>query len=187
MKCTICGSKQFKPFRGRALAKCSQCHSLERHRYAYDIIKQLKYKSVLHFAPEGCLGKLFSGVSYTKVDLVPKPKLGIKKCNILKTGFPDNSFDLIVCSHVLEHVVDVFVALQELKRISKGKILILVPLKPGRTYRNPFAKTDRARTFHHGQKNHEWYFGQDDFHLILQSAGLKVQTLKNGQYAYLCS
>ncbi len=46
--------------------------------------------------------------------------------NLLQLPFPDESFDLIVCNHVLEHIPDYMGALNELHRtISKGGLLLL--------------------------------------------------------------
>jgi ubiquinone/menaquinone biosynthesis C-methylase UbiE len=49
--------------------------------------------------------------------------------NIIRLPFQDNSFDLITCSHVIEHLTDTFTAIAELKRICKpeGYIYIETP------------------------------------------------------------
>jgi len=41
--------------------------------------------------------------------------------------FPDNSFDVVVSSHVLEHLPDFDQGLRELVRVSKDKIVIAIP------------------------------------------------------------
>jgi len=49
------------------------------------------------------------------------------QCNIEKLPFDDNSFDLVICSHTLEHVVNFNLAITELKRIAKKQLCIVVP------------------------------------------------------------
>lgn len=46
---------------------------------------------------------------------------------VLSLPFPDNSFDVVVCSELLEHISSYNTALDELIRISKNKIIITVP------------------------------------------------------------
>ena len=41
--------------------------------------------------------------------------------------FPDKSFDVVVSSHVLEHLPDFDAGIKELLRVSKGKVVIAVP------------------------------------------------------------
>lgn len=41
--------------------------------------------------------------------------------------FPDNHFDTVVCTHTLEHIVNINLAIAELRRVSKKKLIIVVP------------------------------------------------------------
>lgn len=182
MKCTICGSTRFKTYRGRNNALCTKCGSLERHRAVYPFLTEEEWMSVLHFAPEPCLARhLRKSPYYVAADL--KSRKGIRKANLLKLPFANEQFDLAVCIHVLEHIADIYVALQELKRVAMTSI-VMVPQKDGPTYRNPFAKTPDQKTKHHGQRNHEWSFGED-FQLILESVGFKVEHFPT-QQVYIC-
>ena len=49
------------------------------------------------------------------------------KGNIEALPFEDKSFDVVTCSHVLEHIIDVDKAISELKRITKKTLIIAVP------------------------------------------------------------
>lgn len=63
-------------------------------------------------------------------DLLPPldiPQLYYLQTNIEKIPLSDKSVDVVVCSHVLEHVQDFDKAVEELKRIARKKIIITVP------------------------------------------------------------
>ena len=47
--------------------------------------------------------------------------------NIEHLPFQDNSFDVVICNHTLEHVMNLEKAVQELKRIAKKKLIITIP------------------------------------------------------------
>ncbi|WNG88961.1 class I SAM-dependent methyltransferase [Mycobacterium sp. ITM-2016-00317] len=132
--------------------------------------------AVLHFAPEPALTQLFRGRSsrYQSADL--NPEVADTVLNIEEIALPDESVDVIVCSHVLEHVNDAK-ALREFHRILKpgGRALLMFPIVEGwdTTYENEAhtSKADRFRYF--GQDDHVRYFGKDVRDRIL-SAGLKL-------------
>jgi ubiquinone/menaquinone biosynthesis C-methylase UbiE len=50
--------------------------------------------------------------------------------------FPDRHFDTVICTHVLEHVLDIRAAVTELRRICGRRLVIVVPLE--REYRFTF-------------------------------------------------
>ena len=73
------------------------------------------------------------------VDIVPGLKydtIKINEGNIEQLPFPDNYFDVVICSHTLEHVLDLPKAISELKRVGKEKLIITVPRQ--RYYRYTF-------------------------------------------------
>lgn len=57
------------------------------------------------------------------------PNLSLKVDNILASTLPEASFDLILCSEVLEHVVDSKKALSEMHRLLRpgGKLILSTP------------------------------------------------------------
>ena len=99
--------------------------SLERHRLLWLYLKNetdffSAKKKVLHFAPEQCFLKLFKkldNLDYTTTDLL-SPIADIK-ADICNLPFEDNSYDIILCNHVLEHIPDDTKAMQELYRVMK--------------------------------------------------------------------
>jgi ubiquinone/menaquinone biosynthesis C-methylase UbiE len=50
--------------------------------------------------------------------------------------FADKSFDTVICTHVLEHILDIRSAIAELRRICSGNLIIVVPKE--REYRFTF-------------------------------------------------
>ncbi|WP_287149513.1 class I SAM-dependent methyltransferase [Mesorhizobium sp.] len=170
-KCNVCGySGRFKSFGFplRLDARCPRCQSLERHRLIkmwFDENKDLvASKSMLHFAPEPAVTSFVRPLvaKYLTTDL--DPLLGEIVLNIEAIDMPDSSFDLIICSHVLEHVDD-GKALREMHRILRpgGIALLMTPVIEGwlETYENSAVSTPRDRALHYGQADHVRYFGAD--------------------------
>ncbi len=107
-------------------------------------IRNLKIQSVLDVGcgegftlnklKENKIGKIYEGIDYSKeaIDLGKKayPDLHISQGNIYNLKYKDNSFDLVICSEVLEHLEDPQKALKELSRVSKKYILLSVPNEP---------------------------------------------------------
>jgi SAM-dependent methyltransferase len=119
---------------------------------------------VLHFAPEyvvrSFLRAKFNG--YKGADI--KAGRAELMLNIEHIDLPDRCIDLIVCSHVLEHVDD-RKALSEMFRVlrPKGLALMMTPIIEGwrETYENNAVRTPQERMLHFGQGDHVRYFGAD--------------------------
>lgn len=58
------------------------------------------------------------------------PDLDIRLGSIYKLDFKDNSFDVVICTEVLEHLDKPDIALEELKRVTKQYLLLSVPNEP---------------------------------------------------------
>lgn len=115
---------------------CPGCGALERHRYLWLYLDSTlgvtsKRLSVLHIAPEhGIRRRLLDcpAIRYTSIDL--HDPAAMTAMDASRLTFPDNSFDLIVCCHVLEHIQDDGAALCEFARVLRpaGQAIILVPM-----------------------------------------------------------
>jgi 2-polyprenyl-3-methyl-5-hydroxy-6-metoxy-1,4-benzoquinol methylase len=106
--------------------------------------KQLHPKSILDVgAGEGFtlealrknkIAKNLEGIEYMDdaLALAKKlhPEVMIKKGDIYKLPYKANSFDLIICTEVLEHLEYPDKAIDELKRVTKKYIIISVPNEP---------------------------------------------------------
>lgn len=170
-ECNLCGSVgYFLPFGDppRRGVSCAQCGSLERHRllglWLGANAAVVDGAKILHFAPEPAMASLLKRRSreYRSADLVPDNVDLV--LNIENIDLSDKTFDLVVCSHVLEHVDD-SKALQEMYRILTpgGRALLMFPIIEGwdETYEDPAHTTPTARETYFGQSDHVRMFGRD--------------------------
>ncbi len=185
VECPVCGKtfSRFLPY-GRTLRKnvlCPNCLSLERHRLLWLYLKEktnffTENLKVLHIAPEQCFYKRFKempNLDYTTGDLVSP--LADVKFDIQNIPFENNTFDVVICNHVLEHVENDMKALSEIKRILKktGFAILMVPIdfKRHNTYEDPKIKTSKEREKHYWQSDHRRLYGLD-YSERLAKAGL---------------
>ncbi len=207
--CPLCGNNgQFLPFGSppRLNAQCFSCGSLERHRQITLLLQRRPdligvQSRVLHFAPEAHLGKFLNDrcANYETAD-ISTARNPTHIINIEKIALEDQRFDLILCSHVLEHVDD-RKALSELYRILKpgGILLVMVPLIEAwaQSYENPDITSPEERTLHFGQNDHVRFFGRDIRDRIRAAGfGLEEDTagpedflewgLQRGETIFLC-
>ena len=188
-ECPVCGKhyRKFLPYGyviSRENALCPNCLSLERHRllWLYFQKETNLFKdnlSFLHIAPEMCFIPLFKklpNLNYKTADL-ESPWADIH-LNIENMPLEDNSFDVIMANHILEHVENLPKALSEIKRVLKpnGWAILLSPINPKRekTYENASITSPEEREKHFGQKDHVREFGLD-YPLILEEAGFVVE------------
>ena len=158
--------------------------SLERHRLLWLYLKNetnfcTGRPKVLQFAPEQAFYKRFRqlvNLDYTTTDL--NSPLADIKADICNLPFTDNSFDIILCNHVLEHIPDDTKAMEELFRILKpggwGIFQIPQDLNRETTFEDNSItdKQERAKIF--GQYDHVRIYGKD-FFAKLRQIGFEVE------------
>ena len=159
--------------------------SLERHRLLWLYLKNetnfftaTEKLKVLHFAPEQEFYKRFkkqSNIEYTTTDLLSP--LADVKADICHLPFEDNSFDIIFCNHVLEHIPDDTKAMQELYRVMKPKgwgiFQIPQDLSRETTFTDDSITDPKERAKIFGQYDHVRIYGRDYFDK-LRSIGFRV-------------
>ncbi len=159
--------------------------SLERHRLMWLFLRDetsfftaTKKLKTLHIAPEQCFLDLFrkqKNLDYTTSDL--ESPIADVKADICDLPFEDNTFDVVFCNHVLEHITDDTKAMQELFRVMKkgGFGIFQIPQDLSReiTFEDDTItdKKERAKIF--GQYDHVRVYGRDYFNK-LSSIGFKV-------------
>jgi SAM-dependent methyltransferase len=189
-ECPVCGKtfNKFMPYGYTRTHKnnrlCPNCLSLERHRLLW---MYLNHKTdffsaplnVLNIAPEQPFIRRFKklqNLSYTTADLespIADVKVDIRDMHVFK----DNTFDMIICNHVLEHIDDELKALNELKRILKpgGKAIVQVPIDYSLeyTFEDPSITDKKEREKVFGQYDHVRLYGRD-YPERLRKSGFEV-------------
>lgn len=158
--------------------------SLERHRLLWIYLRDhtnffTAPLKVLHFAPEQAFYNRFrklKNLDYTTTDL--NSPLADVQADICELPFENNSFDFILCNHVLEHIPDDAKAMQELYRILRpgGTAILQIPqdLKREKTFEDDSITDQRERARIFGQYDHVRIYGRDFFDK-LRSIGFEVE------------
>lgn len=114
-------------------SRCPICDSRSRHRGLAKLLPGLmkeRLGEVLVFAPEKVLLNVLSniGMVYKTTDLL-SVDVDFPGEDIQSLSFEDNSFEWIMCNHVLEHVPDDLAAMKECFRVLKrgGKAIFTIP------------------------------------------------------------
>jgi len=180
-ECPCCGG-HFRRMSRRRLSGwggiCPRCRSHPRHRAIALLLArgELPGRRLLHFAPEPLFDPVFArlpAIERVTADLHAPADL---RLDISDMDLSDDSFDLILCSHVLEHVPDDRAAMGELRRVlaDGGRALVLVPYRPDvTTYEDPAIRTPLGRMVAFGQQDHVRIYG-DDLPGRLREAGFEV-------------
>ncbi|MGC1241327.1 MAG: class I SAM-dependent methyltransferase [Chryseosolibacter sp.] len=187
--CPIC-SRSFRKFlpygriNPRPNALCPNCLSLERHRLIWLYLQETtgffsRKQAVLHIAPEACLIPPFEKIhqdQYVTADI--ESPLAKVKMDIHRMPFRDNTFEVVLCNHVLEHVADDIAAMKEIYRVLKpgGFAILQIPFfepVPERTFSDPSVTDRRLREKMFGQDDHVRRYGRDYPQRIAQ-AGLSA-------------
>lgn len=188
--CPICESNvhRFLSFGDppRPNARCPVCGSLERHRLDWVLFAKHtdlfdgSSKRMLHVAPEEFLSACFrriANLDYLSADL--NRARAMVQMDITDIHYPDNSFSVIYCSHVLEHIPDDRKAIAELYRVLRPGdwALLQVPITAERTYEDPTITEPEERKKHFGQWDHVRRCGPDYVERI-RAAGFDAQVLR---------
>lgn len=158
--------------------------SLERHRLMWLYLKNktsffTEKAKVLHVAPEQSFVKRFrdmKNLEYVTCDI--ESPLADVKADLCDLPFGDDTFDIIFCNHVLEHIEDDHKAMSELFRVMKpgGWGIFQVPISYQReiTYEDPTVTTKEERKEKFGQYDHVRVYGLD-YYSRLEKVGFIVE------------
>jgi SAM-dependent methyltransferase len=181
---------QFKPDN-----VCPVCWTQERTRLVFRYLERhtdvfSRPCSLLHVAPEPGLSRLLAtspNIAYVAGDLDPdryRKNVRASKLDLEDIDQPDESFDVIICNHVLEHVPDDRRAMSEIYRVLKsgGFAILQVPISfvLERTSEDPSVTdpAERARLF--GQPDHVRLYGPD-YPDRLGAAGFQVEIFETSR------
>ncbi|MCL5991135.1 MAG: class I SAM-dependent methyltransferase [Bacteroidetes bacterium] len=173
--CNICNKYYRKFFTAgenrRPNARCPGCGAFERHRLMMYFLKDKTdffsdNLSVLDIAPLQTFHKLFSkmeNINYISIDM--KLPYVTKRADLTNLPFKDESFDCIICYHVLEHIIDDNNAIREMYRVLKkgGWAIIQSPFDNSLEYsferQDIITKAERKKFY--GQDDHVRIYGRD--------------------------
>lgn len=170
----------------RENATCPRCYSVDRERLLYlFLLKEMKHIfekriKLLHVAPEPNLSKKLKkskNIDYISADL-DATRADIKM-DITDINKPDETYDIIICNHVLEHIPDDNYAMSELFRVLKngGFAILQVPIsyKIDKTVEDTSISCSRTQEQLFGKKDHVRIYGNDYKHR-LSNAGFTVSS-----------
>lgn len=189
VSCPCCGwrFRRFLPFgvQLRPGALCPKCRSLERHRLLWLYLTRATDlfssgdRRVLHIASEPVLERRLRSapnLHYVSMDL--HSARAMCHADITRLPFRDNSFDVIICYHVLEHVADDGKAMREVFRVlnNAGWALLQSPIDLRRkaTYEDLTVDSPQERERLFGQSDHVRVYGRD-YKDRLEAAGFDVR------------
>jgi len=193
--CPICEAEfnVYMPFGEnlRKNAQCPNCGSVERHRALWlffedaNLLKEDKGRKInlLHFAPEKVFHDIFmnsSDIEYYPVDFNANHPLIRDVVDIQQIQYEDDMFDMIICTHVLEHVPDDKLAMRELYRVLKsgGTAFLNSPVfNIEETIEDPDYNTPQLRLKYYGQSDHYRKYG-NDYTQRLESVGFEVELIE---------
>lgn len=188
-QCNICGKKLRKFIKlDNENRICARCGSSDRDRKLWQLLSE-KYLTaginILDFSPSRALFRKLNKIphiSYTATDF-SGDFLSHRQYDITDLDESSETFDVVICYHILEHIEQDHKAMDELFRVLKpnGICIIQTPFKEGGIYENPDVKTDEERLKHFGQEDHVRIYSVYGLTERLENAGFRVEPLNISQ------
>ena len=185
-ECNICG-KNLRTFISLSNndSLCPNCGSLKRNRRLWSLLEVellIPNTSILDFSPSRCLYRKFKKlktINYESTDL-SGDFIADHHFDITKLEIAENSLDLIICYHILEHINDDIQAIKELFRVMKpgARALIQTPFKDGETYEDYSIVSNKERLKHFGQEDHVRIYSVSGLAQRLESCGFQVRIIE---------
>ncbi len=190
-ECNVCGwhGKSFYAFYNEMSRKKDQtlCPKCESSVYQRALAKYLKenceinhHYSVLEIAPHSSdpVGKTLSNMNYISIDIVKgRAMMQMDLCDL---KYKDSSFDLVICSAVLEHIKDDKKAMLEIYRTLKpqGRAIIEIPMG----YYDDINATRTVEFKKQPFYEHWRSYGFDNFFNLAFQIGLKMDNIRCFNY-----
>jgi hypothetical protein len=191
-ECPICGtvSDGFKPFGMAKIVperQCPGCGCLERHRATWLFYQRhtnlfTEPVRMLHIAAEPYMAERLLAtptIDYLTADIEDPRAMEVMDITDIK--YPDGTFDVVVASHVLEHIPDDVRAMSELRRVLKpgGWAVLQVPIWGPKTRDDPSITDPDERERRYGQPDHVRMYGHDgEYERRLRQAGWEVERVR---------
>lgn len=161
---------------------CPRCGAINRWRLLWLYLQRTEVMTkrlcLLHISPEANIQtalKRLSHIDYLSVDL--ENPIAMKRMDLTNLDIADNSMDVVICSHVLEHIPNDRQAISEIFRVLKpgGWAILQVPISRllDATFEDPDVSTPSERLQRYGQADHVRIYGKD-YVRRLEAAGFRV-------------
>ncbi len=171
-------------------SRCVFCGSLDRNRWVQYVLEHktdiyTRLTRVLHFAPEPMIREKLRAEhcgEYITADIDAEKKVDRIE-DITNISFSNDTFDFIICNHVMEHIKAEAKAFSELKRCLKtgGKVIFSVPVCwEQKTAEDDAVTSEEQRLIEYGQKDHVRLYG-NDLKQRLETHGFKVSMYRVDQ------
>lgn len=164
--------------------------SLERHRTLWLYLKREtdffeRPARLLHMAPEYCFLNLFKkmeNLDYVTADL--NSPWADHHFDVHDIPFDENSFDVIMGNHLLEHVENDLKTLQEFYRVMKpggwGIFQVPIDMTNPNTEEDPTVTDPKERERLYWQSDHLRLYGYEAYVRRLEEAGFEVESINYG-------
>jgi SAM-dependent methyltransferase len=176
-RCPVCGIGVSRfmmgggSFRARQRGYCPRCNSKARHRRVWlhcttETEWFARPTRLLHVAPKYCTSRRLrriATIDYHAVDVVRRPHVDTL-ASLTSLPFASDSFDALLCVHVLEHIDDDIAAMSEMFRVLApgGEAVINVPTNmDAETFEDPTIRTEQDRREAFGEADHRRVYGKD--------------------------
>jgi SAM-dependent methyltransferase len=181
--------------------RCPWCSSSDKERLVYEYLTHCTDVfsgdvSVLHIAPEPGLmrllrarpnGKYMAGDKFEGDARYTDGRYGdAVSMDVTDLSATDNTFDLILCNHVLEHVPNDTRAMSELFRVLKPGGVAVLQVPVSRTISKSIEddsiveESERIRMF--GQADHVRIYAETEYLSRLRTAGFETQTVMSKEF-----
>ena len=181
-QCNVCLKKirSFIKLENKDLM-CPFCGSLSRNRRLWKLLNnngRIK-GNLLHVSPARSLYRTLNKnqrINYFSSDF-ENEFLADYKLDITNIKYPNETFDTIICYHILEHIIKDKKAMSELYRVLKpsGTIFIQTPFKEGEIFEDFSIVSPHERAQHFGQDDHVRIYSIEGLKSRLENTGFKVE------------
>ncbi len=163
---------------------CPRCGSIRRNRRLWKLLKDQYSQAnlrILDFSPSRSIYRVMKKnyPYYTCTD-ISGDFIADYSYDIQNLDAENESYDLIIAYHILEHIPDDALAMSEMYRVlaSGGAALIQTPFQEGGIYENPDITEPEDRLKHFGQEDHLRIYSVDGLQQRLESVGFRVEVLE---------
>lgn len=183
-RCNICHYKLRSFIHSDHEKLCPACGSIHRDRRLWQLLHDEfigSMQHVLDFSPSRSIYRQMKkrALNYISTDLSGN-FISDQKYDITDINAQEESFNIIICYHILEHVDDDIRAMKELFRVlkRKGVCLVQTPFKEGEIYEDASIISPEKRQLHFGQTDHVRIYSVEGLKMRLQSVGFEVEVRK---------